>query len=70
MKRNVFINKLKEQLNIEEEISEQTALNISSIETLSIIAFIDKYFNKQVDPQDLKKILTVSDLIDLIKLEE
>ena len=69
MEKNVFLKKIKEWLELEGEVSENTLLHITSIETLSIIAFIDKNFDKQINPADLKNVTSVNDLMKLVNLE-
>lgn len=68
-----FINELKDALEIEEEeeeISLETNLKdleeYDSLSVLSIIAMIDKNFDKQIPSADFTKVTTVSSLMDLI----
>jgi acyl carrier protein len=69
MEKSVFLKKIKEWLDLEGEVNENTSLHITSIETLSIIAFIDKNFDKQINPLDLKSVSSINDLMKLINLE-
>lgn len=69
MERNEFYQKLKETLEIDGEVNENTSLNLSSLEMLTVIAFIDENFDKQVKAVDLRNISTVHDLIQIIGLE-
>lgn len=69
VEKSIFLNKLKEWLELEGDVNENTSLHITSIETLSIIAFFDKNFDKQVNPEELKNVLTITDLMKLINLE-
>ena len=76
MKAEVFINELKEALEIEDEDQEITLeTNLKELEeydslsVLSIIAMIDKNFGKQIPSADFIKITTVSSLMDLIGKE-
>lgn len=69
MEKSVFLKKIKEWLDLKEEVNENTSLHVTSIVTLSIIAFIDKNYNKQIDPEYLKNVSTISDLMKLIDLE-
>ena len=76
MKAEVFINELKDALEIEDEdqkISLETNLKeleeYDSLSVLSIIAMIDKNFDKQIPSADFIKITTVSGLMDLIGKE-
>ena len=76
MKAEVFINELKEALEIEDEDQEITLeTNLKELEeydslsVLSIIAMIDKNFGKQMSSADFVKITTVSSLMELIGKE-
>ena len=76
MKAEVFINELKEALEIEDEDQEITLeTNLKELEeydslsVLSIIAMIDKNFGKQIPSADFIKNTTVSSLMDLIGKE-
>ena len=76
MKTEDFINELKDALEIEDEDQEITLeTNLKELEeydslsVLSIIAMIDKNFNKQVLSSDLVKVITVGNLIELIGKE-
>jgi len=61
---------LKEALMIEDaEINEATEIHLTSLSTLSVIAFIDENFDKQVRASDLKSIQNISSLINLIGKE-
>ncbi len=61
---------LKEALMIEDaEINEATEIHLTSLTTLSVIAFIDENFDKQVRASDLKSIQNISSLINLIGKE-
>jgi acyl carrier protein len=48
------------------EINETSEIHLTSLSTLSIIAFIDENFDKQVKATDIKNIHNASDLINLI----
>ena len=76
MKTEDFINELKEALEIEDEDQEITLeTNLKELEeydslsVLSIIAMIDKNFDKQVPSADFIKNTTVSSLMELIGKE-
>ena len=76
MKTEDFINELKEALEIEDEDQEITLeTNLKELEeydslsVLSIIAMIDKNFDKQIPSADFIKITTVSSLMELIGKE-
>ena len=68
-----FINELKDALEIEDEDQEITLeTNLKELEkydslsVLSIIAMIDKNFNKQIPSSEFVKVTTVNNLKDLI----
>jgi acyl carrier protein len=67
MKKTDFYSELKDALMIEEdEINENTEIHLTSLSTLSVIAFIDENFDKQVRASDLKSVQNISNLITLI----
>ncbi len=73
MKTEDFINELEEALEIEDEDQEITLeTNLKDLEeydslsVLSIIAMIDKNFDKQIPSSDFIKITTIKSLMDLI----
>ncbi len=76
MKAEDFINELKEALEIEDEDQEITLeTNLKELEeydslsVLSIIAMVDKNFDKQIPSSDFIKITTIKSLMDLIGKE-
>ena len=70
MKKSDFFSELKDALIIDDiEIDEKTEIHLTSLATLSIIAFIDENFDKQVKASDIRNIHNVSDLISLIGIE-
>lgn len=70
MKTSVFLEKLREELEEDQELSLDTKLNdlenYDSISLLSVIAFVDENFNQQLDVNHFKDMETVSDLINII----
>lgn len=66
MNKTKFFNELKETLELDGEINEETPVNITSLAVLSLIVLIDENFNKQISPTELKKVAIVNDLIVLI----
>lgn len=73
MKKEEFIKKLKNALEIEDEDKEitlETDLRdleeYDSLSLLAIIAMIDKNFGKQIPSSDFAKVTTVKSLMDLI----
>ena len=76
MKKEEFIDELKEALEIEDEnieITLETDLRYveeyDSLSVLAIIAMIDRNFGKQIPSADFAKVTTVSSLMDLIGIE-
>jgi len=66
MDRQSFFEGLKDTLELEEKVSEETQIHLTSLSTLAIIAYVDENFEKRVKVADLKNVGTVSDLMDLI----
>jgi acyl carrier protein len=67
MKKSNFFSELKDALMLDDiEINETSEIHLTSLSTLSIIAFIDENFDKQVKATDIKNIHNTSDLINLI----
>lgn len=70
MKKDIFFNQLKETLELEENtMNEETKILINSFLILSLIAFIDENFNKKLKINDLKSIIDVKSLMNIIGLE-
>jgi len=70
MDKNIFFNELKDILELEDDnITEQTGINLTSLSTLSVMAFIYENFEKQVKTSDLHKVEYIQDLITLIGTE-
>jgi len=76
MKKEEFIEELKEALEIEDEnyeITLETDLRYvdeyDSLSVLAIIAMIDKNFGKQIPSSDFSKVTTLNSLIELIGKE-
>jgi acyl carrier protein len=70
MKKSAFLNELKELLEIDESnFLEDAQINLTSIEILSVMVFIDENFNKQIPANDLKSVRSPKDLMILIGLE-
>ncbi|MBL3546861.1 MULTISPECIES: phosphopantetheine-binding protein [Chryseobacterium] len=73
MKTSVFLEKLQEELEEKQMLNRDTKLkdleNYDSISLLSVIAFVDENFNQQIDPDQFKNMETVSDLMNIIGLE-
>jgi acyl carrier protein len=74
METAVFIDKLKDYLEIDEEIRPDTDLNsldnYDSLSALTIIALVDEEFNMTLTGNQLKSITTVKSLQELIGIEK
>jgi acyl carrier protein len=67
MKKSDFFQELNNALMVNDAVlNDKSEIHLTSLSTLSIIAFIDEYFEKQVKASDLKNIQNVTDLINLI----
>ncbi|MDM1553669.1 phosphopantetheine-binding protein [Chryseobacterium indologenes] len=73
MKTSVFLEKLQDELEENQPLNPETKLkdleNYDSISLLSVIAFVDENFDQQLDPDQFKNMETVSDLMNIIGLE-
>lgn len=65
MKKVDFLSELQDILELD-ELNETSSLTFSSLDILSVIAFIDENFDKQFKAIDLKAIHSVPELITLI----
>lgn len=70
MNTSVFLEKLQNELDEDENLTPETKLksleSYDSISLLSIIAFVDENFSKKIDTKHFKDIETVSDLMNVI----
>lgn len=67
MKKSELISKVKEALEIEDTIfNETTSLSFSSMDVLSLIILVDENFNMQLKAADINRVKTISDLMSLI----
>lgn len=70
MNREQFIGKVKELLQIDEELSAETYLfdidEWDSLAMMNMVAFFDKEFNKKITISELQKIDTMKQLMDLV----
>ena len=74
MKKNIFFEELLECMDIAPvEISETTVFreleDFDSMAIMSIIAYVDEKFAKIMATQELLKVKTVRDLMELIGME-
>jgi acyl carrier protein len=74
MKTAVFISKLKDYLETQEEITPETNLNdledYDSLSALTIIALVDEEFNMTLNGNQIKSITSVKSLQELIGMEK
>lgn len=67
MDKSVFLNELIDILEIESgTLNEESEIHLTSLSTLSVMAFVYESFEKQLKTTDLQKINCVKNLIDLI----
>jgi acyl carrier protein len=69
MEKTKFFEELKETLELDGEINEDTSICLSSLAILSLIVFIDENFGKQIKAAELKNVGVVNDIIILIGTE-
>jgi len=68
MNKEELLKKLEGVLEME-NITETSAISLSSLQTLTFVAFVDDNYNKQLSAEELKSLSnnqTVADLISLI----
>ena len=65
MEKAKFLNELEEILEID-NLTEMSSLELTSLQVLAIIIFIDENYNKLLTAEELKSIHSVNDLISLI----
>jgi acyl carrier protein len=70
MQKSDFLLEVENVLMSDDRLNEDSGVNLTSLATLSLIAFIDENFDMQVNAADLKKITTVKDIINLIGVEK
>jgi len=67
MKKEIFIKMLVNELELEnDEINDQSILNLTSLKQLSLISFLDEHFSLRIKAVNLKGIDSVEKLILLI----
>jgi len=69
MDKRFFFKGLQVALELEGKINETTQIQLTSLTTLAIIAWVDENFEKRVKVADLKNVNTVGDLMKLIGSE-
>jgi acyl carrier protein len=70
MEKGKFFEELRETLELNDVINENSTLTLSSLEILSVIALVDENFDLQIKAAELKSINSVNDLMILIGLEK
>jgi acyl carrier protein len=67
MKKEIFFKMLVNELELEnDEINDQSILNLTSLKQLSLISFLDEHFSLRIKAVNLKGIDSVEKLILLI----
>lgn len=69
MKKGDFISGLEDYLELT-NLNEDSTLDLSSINILSVIALVDESFDIQLKSSDLKQVSSVQDLMNLIGTEK
>lgn len=74
MKKNTFFEELLECMDIDPvEINETTVFteleDFDSMAIMSIVAYVDEKFEKTMAAEELQKVKTVKDLMELIGME-
>lgn len=69
MKRSDFFSELKDALMIDDDLNDNSEIHLTSLSTLSIIAFLDENFDRQAKASDIRNVHSVADLIMLIGKE-
>lgn len=69
MLKSKFFSELKELLEEDNDLNENSPITLSSLANLAIIAYVDENFEKQVKTSELKAITKVQDLMRMIGIE-
>jgi acyl carrier protein len=69
MEKAKFFTELKDTLELDGIVNENTILHLTSLATLSVIVFIDENFSKQIKAVELKNVYSVGTLMELIGME-
>lgn len=69
MNKQDFILEVQDILLVEESLNEDSVIIIDSMANLLLIAFLDDSFGKTVDSETIGKVNTVSDLIEIVGVE-
>lgn len=66
-----FFKKLVDELDLDDnQLNEKSGLNLTSLNHLSLISFLDEYFGIRVKAVDLKNIDSIEKLMKLIGMEK
>lgn len=65
-----FFEELKDALELDGIVNENTILHLTSLATLSVIVFVDENFDKQIKASVLKNVSSVLTLMELIGMEK
>jgi len=66
MNKNHFFKEIKDILLLEDEnVNEETKIEIDSMASLLLIAFFDENFSKTISQEEIKEIKEVNDLIKI-----
>jgi acyl carrier protein len=69
MKKEFFLEKLSDSLELSDGISVDSMIQLDSMQSLSLIAFADEYFQKELKISELKNVKNIGDIIELIGIE-
>ncbi len=70
MEKKHFIAEVKEILLLDEQdISPDTNIEIDSMASLLLIAFLDEHFSKSISQEQLKDLKQIKDLINFVGAE-
>lgn len=69
MKKEFFLEKLRDSLELSDGISVDSMIQLDSMQSLSLIAFADEYFQKELKISELKNVKNIGDIIELIGIE-
>jgi acyl carrier protein len=70
MTKEYFFEKLSDSLEMSpKDLNEDSKIQLDSMQSLSLIAFADEYFQKELKISELKNIKSIGDIIGLIGIE-
>jgi acyl carrier protein len=68
MTKEEFLNTLSEVLE-EENLTETSSIELTSLQVLSVMMFVDENFGKRLKTNDLKNVKSIPDLISVIGIK-